>query len=78
MNLKILGIDMAKKVFHLNGIDGRGKEVYRKRVYRGEFLSEMANLPGPNQSRIHVGCLLLSALSSSWLVGRVHTCHPTL
>lgn len=44
MNLKILGIDIAKSVFHLHGVDGKGKAVYRKRVYRDELLGVIANL----------------------------------
>ena len=44
MNLKILGIDIAKNVFRLRGVDGRGHDVYRRKVYRGALLSEIANL----------------------------------
>ena len=34
----VLGIDIAKRVFHLVGMDERGKIVLRKRCSRGEVL----------------------------------------
>src|SRR5919199_4692817 len=42
----VIGIDIAKRVFHLVGMDARGKIVMRKRCSRGEVLPLMANL-GP-------------------------------
>ena len=44
--LSVVGIDIAKRVFHLVGMDERGKIVMRKRCSRGEVLPLMANL-GP-------------------------------
>ena len=44
--LSVIGIDIAKRVFHLAGLDERGKIVLRKRCSRGEVLPFMANL-GP-------------------------------
>ena len=43
--LSVVGIDIAKRVFHLVGMDERGKIILRKRLARGEVLSFMANLP---------------------------------
>jgi transposase len=45
-DLSVVGIDIAKRVFHLVGMDERGKIVLRKRCSRGEVLPWMANL-GP-------------------------------
>jgi transposase len=45
-DLSVVGIDIAKRVFHLVGMDERGKIVLRKRCSRGEVLPLMANL-GP-------------------------------
>lgn len=43
--LSVVGIDIAKRVFHLVGMDARGQVILRKRLARGEVLSFMANLP---------------------------------
>jgi transposase len=43
--LSVVGIDIAKRIFHLVGTDDRGKVVRRKRLARGEVLSFMAQLP---------------------------------
>jgi transposase len=39
MNIKTLGIDLAKNVFHLCGMDEPGKVILRKRLSRGSCLS---------------------------------------
>ena len=44
MSIAILGIDLAKSIFHLYGVDSRGKKVFRKKLYRAEVLSVVANL----------------------------------
>jgi transposase len=41
MKLELIGIDLAKNVFHLHGVDGLGRELFRKRVYRGDLLSTL-------------------------------------
>lgn len=45
MNIKALGIDIAKNVFELHGVDARGKTVYKKRLSRGKLPEVLANLP---------------------------------
>ena len=45
MKLAILGIDLAKSVFHLHGADARGHTVLRKRLSRSQLPSFLANLP---------------------------------
>lgn len=42
MNINILGIDIAKNVFQLHGIDEAGKAVLKKRLHRRELLPFMA------------------------------------
>ena len=37
-DISVVGIDIAKRVFHLVGMDERGKIVMRKRCSRGEVL----------------------------------------
>jgi len=43
MNIKTLGIDLAKNVFQLHGVDERGQVVLRKRVSRAKLLPTIAN-----------------------------------
>jgi transposase len=45
MNIKTLGIDLAKNVFHFCAMDEHGKVVLRKRLSRGKLLEFLANLP---------------------------------
>jgi hypothetical protein len=44
-DLSVVGIDSAKRIFHLVGMDERGKIILRKRLVRGEVISFMAKLP---------------------------------
>ena len=46
MEIHLLGIDIAKEVFHIHGVDALGREMYRKRTYRSDFLTEMSRLGG--------------------------------
>ena len=43
--LSVLGIDLAKHVFELYGIDARGKAVLSKRLTRKKVLAFVAQLP---------------------------------
>jgi len=45
MEIKTLGIDIAKRVFQLHGVDERGKTVLKKRLSRDQLLSYIANMP---------------------------------
>lgn len=45
MNITTVGIDLAKNVFQIHGVDGRGKVVLRKSVKRAELAKVFANLP---------------------------------
>lgn len=42
--ITLIGIDTAKQVFHLVGMDSHRHYVFRKKVKRGQFLSVMARL----------------------------------
>lgn len=44
-NLKLLGIDLAKLVFQLEGVDAQGRRVLRKRLAREQLLAYLAQLP---------------------------------
>jgi len=41
-----IGLDLAKHVFQVHGIDASGAPVVRKRLRRGEVLAFFARLPG--------------------------------
>jgi transposase len=43
--ITLIGIDTAKRVFHLVGIDDRSQFVLRKKVSRNKFLATIAQLP---------------------------------
>jgi transposase len=44
-DLKVLGIDLAKNIFQLHGIDSKGKVLFRKRVKRENLAQFIINLP---------------------------------
>jgi transposase len=45
MNITAVGIDLAKNVFQVHGVDGRGKVVLRKQLRRGQLAEFFGNLP---------------------------------
>jgi len=44
MKITTVGIDLAKNVFQVHGVDGRGKAVLRKSLKRAEVVKFFANL----------------------------------
>jgi len=45
MDINTIGIDIAKRVFQLHGVDKHGKPVLKKKLLRDQVLMFMANLP---------------------------------
>lgn len=45
MNITTIGIDLAKSVFQVHGVDERGKVVLRKQLKRSQFAVFFSNLP---------------------------------
>jgi len=45
MKITTVGIDLAKSVFQIHGVDERGKTVLRKQLKRSEMVTFFANLP---------------------------------
>jgi transposase len=45
LHITTLGIDVAKHVFQLHGVDARGRAVLRRRVKRQQLLDTGASLP---------------------------------
>jgi len=44
MNVMTIGLDIAKNVFQLHGVDANGKTVLRKQLKRNQVLAFFANL----------------------------------
>ncbi len=55
-DIKILGVDIAKDVFQLCGIDEWGKVIYTRRVKRAQYVSTVASLK--------VGCVVMEGLKA--------------
>jgi transposase len=45
MKITTIGIDLAKNVFQVHGVDERGKNVLRKQLRRSQMALFFANLP---------------------------------
>ena len=45
MNATTIGLDIAKQVFQVHGVDQSGKTILRKQLKRGQVLAFFANLP---------------------------------
>jgi hypothetical protein len=45
MNIATIGIDLAKNVFQLHGVNGHGKVVLRRQIHRGQMRGLFVNLP---------------------------------
>jgi transposase len=45
MNIKVLGIDIAKNVFELHGVDETGKTILKKRLSRDQLSTFIAKMP---------------------------------
>lgn len=45
MQITTIGIDLAKNVFQIHGVDERGNTVLRKQIRRDQLAPFMANLP---------------------------------
>ena len=45
MQVTTVGLDLAKHVFQVHGVDRRGRVVLRKRLSRSRLLDFFANLP---------------------------------
>jgi hypothetical protein len=50
MEIRAIGIDLGKTLFHLVGVDASGSVVVRKRCSRKQLLTYTANLKGPGRS----------------------------
>lgn len=45
MDVKVIGIDLGKTVFHLIGMDGHGSVVLKKRLSRSQLMKFLVNVP---------------------------------
>ena len=45
MNIATIGIDLAKNVFQLHGVNSQGKVALRRQIHRGQMRGLFVNLP---------------------------------
>lgn len=45
MNVRTIGIDLAKEVFQVHGVDEHGKRLFNKQLKRSQMTSFFANIP---------------------------------
>ncbi len=45
MEVTTIGIDIAKRIFQIHGVDKNGKTVLKKELMRDQVLTFMANTP---------------------------------
>ncbi len=45
MNVKTIGIDLAKAIFQIHGVNEHGKCLFNKQLKRAQMISFFANLP---------------------------------
>lgn len=45
MKLTTVGIDLAKSVFQIHGVDERGKVILKKQLKRSQMMAFFVNLP---------------------------------
>jgi transposase len=45
MTITVIGLDLAKNVFQIHGIDAAGRAVLRRKLRRSEVLPLFASLP---------------------------------
>ena len=72
--MHVLGIDIAKRVFHAVGMDDRGNIVYRKRLFRHDLIPFIAKLPpGTHRHRsLWRRALLGETFPRAWPRGEAH------
>ena len=47
MKIKRIGVDLAKNVYQLHGVDDRGNAVWKRRLSRGKWLAVLCNTAPP-------------------------------
>ena len=45
MEVTTIGIDIAKRIFQIHGVDKNGKTILKKKLMRDQVLTFMSNLP---------------------------------
>ena len=64
MNVSTIGLDIAKNVFQVHGVDEAGEVVIRKQLRRSQvmpFFEKLAALPGRYRGLRHVASLVARA-----------------
>ena len=45
MDITTIGVDIAKRIFQIHGVDKKGKTVLKKKLMRDQVLTFMTNIP---------------------------------
>ena len=51
MKITTIGIDLAKNVLQVHGVDERGKVLLKKQLKRDQMITFFANLPGNSDNK---------------------------
>ncbi len=74
----IIGLDIAKHVFHAHGADERGRAVFRKRISRGRLLDFFAPSRVARWRWRHVVERITGPVSSPSLVTKFGSSRPPM
>jgi limonene-1,2-epoxide hydrolase len=53
MQVTTIGLDIAKNVFQIHGVDAKDRAVLRKRLRRSQMMDLFANLPVCSRHGVH-------------------------
>ena len=54
MKLSRVGVDLAKNVYQLHGVDRHGKTVWKRRLRRGQWLKALLDKTDPGRSNASI------------------------
>jgi transposase len=64
MKITTIGIDLAKSVFQIHGVDGHGKTLLKKQIKRSEMATFFSNIPPVSSAWKHVAEHITGPVSS--------------
>jgi transposase len=67
MKITTIGIDLAKNVFQIHGVDERGKVLLKKQLKRDQMIPFFANLPPYLARWWRIVCWLSRVSTTHWV-----------
>ena len=82
MNIAVIGVDLAKNVFQVHGVNDRGKAVVKRQLKRTQVAAFFANLPAcligmETCSSAHYWAVKLQKLGHAVKLMAPHSSNPT-